>query len=93
MPMNINISLNSLRLKIIVISFASLIMFSCAHTQDNKFSDKKLTQCVSPKAEVCTKEYKPVCGFETDGNYRTFSNACMACSVAEINAYDDGVCK
>jgi len=91
--MNKNNSLNNFLLKIVAISFASLTVLSCAHTMDDEFDDKKLTQCVSPKPEVCTKEYKPVCGFEADGNYRTFSNACMACSDAEINAYDDGACK
>lgn len=91
--MNKNNSFNDFLLKIVVISFASLTGLSCAYTQDDEFDDKKLTQCVSPKPEVCTKEYKPVCGFEADGNYRTFSNACMACSDAQINAYDDGACK
>lgn len=91
--MNKNNSFHRFLLKIVVISFASLTVYSCAYTQDDKFDDKKLTKCVSPKPEVCTKEYKPVCGFEADGNYKTFSNACMACSVAEINAYDDGACK
>lgn len=80
-------------LKFFVISVVSITLFSCAYTQDDEFDDKKLNQCVSPKPELCTKEYKPVCGFETDGNYRTFSNACMACSDAEVNTYDDGACK
>jgi len=90
--MNKNKNFNINLLKIIVVSFASLSLYSCAHTHDS-LDDKKLTQCVKPKSQVCTKEYKPVCGFEADGNYRTFSNACTACATAEITSYDDGACK
>ncbi|MCW9047405.1 MAG: hypothetical protein OQK46_04940 [Gammaproteobacteria bacterium] len=93
--MNKNYSFNKLLLKIVVISFTSSAFLSCAYTQqdDDKFDDRKLTRCVSPKPEVCTNEYAPVCGFEADGNHRTFSNACTACSDAEVNSYDEGACK
>lgn len=85
--------LNAFLLKIGVISLVSLALSSCVNSQHNKFDDMKLTQCASPKSAVCTKEFKPVCGFETDGNHSTFSNACVACSTADIKSYDAGACK
>jgi len=91
--MNIIYIFNKYLLKIAVISVAFLSLVSCAHTHDESLGDKKLTQCVSPKPAACTREYKPVCGFEADGNHRTFSNACVACSATEINSYDGGACK
>jgi len=84
---------NKYLLKISVSLFAFLSLLSCVHSHDEPLDDKKFTQCVLPKPAICTREYKPVCGYEANGNHRTFSNVCVACSTSEINSYDDGACK
>ena len=80
---------------LIVIScvFVSLTSFSCAVAPEKEVLDKKLTKCVTPKPQICTQDYNPVCGFETDGNHKTFSNACTACSNNEVISFDNGACK
>ncbi len=76
-----------------VVAFMSVIVFSCAVTQESQFVGKKLTHCEKPGSQVCTGEHLPVCGFEADGNHKTYSNACVACSNTNVVSYDEGVCK
>lgn len=44
------------------------------------------TLCTSPRPEICTAIYQPVCG--EDG--RTYGNGCVACQT--VNWYFDGEC-
>lgn len=57
------------------------------------------TYCSSPRPEVCTKEYKPVCGWFSQEvqciRYpcaSTFSNSCFACMDSNVAYYTDGEC-
>jgi Kazal-type serine protease inhibitor domain len=72
---------------------ASLIQFSCASSSNDLFVKNKMIHCVIPKKQVCTREYRPVCGFENDGNHKTYSNACSACSLPDIYSYSEGACE
>ncbi len=75
-----------------VVLLLSPLLVSCASTPQEKNSEAELIQCVSPKPQVCTREHRPVCGFEDDGNYKTFSNSCAACASPEVTSYCDGDC-
>jgi len=75
-----------------VILFISLLQLSCAHTPQDTFPDVDMTQCIKPKPQVCTREYRPVCGFENDGNHKTYSNACTACASPDVISYCEGDC-
>ena len=84
---------NKVVLVTVLCAFISITSFSCAVAREKKVLNKKLTQCVKPKPQICTLDSNPVCGFESDGNHKTFSNACTACSSNEVINYDNGACK
>ena len=39
-----------------------------------------LVACVEPRPQLCTMQYDPVCGLTANNQYKTYSNACSACS-------------
>jgi len=43
-------------------------------------------------AEACTMDYKPVCGYSKDGVWKTYSNACTACSSGQVYKWKEGKC-
>ena len=48
--------------------------------------------CKNPRPEICTMNYLPVCGFNSDNETKTYSNACTACSDKQVVSYKDGAC-
>lgn len=50
------------------------------------------TLCTEPRPEVCTREYRPVCGALRGGPRRTFANACAACSDGNVVSWTAGRC-
>lgn len=48
--------------------------------------------CEDPRPEVCTMDYRPVCGYAESG-HKTYSNACTACSDIAVVGYTDGECQ
>jgi len=81
------------KINILAAVFMSVSLSSCTTTEKKTVVDESLTKCTTPKPQICTLEYKPVCGYEIDANYKTFSNACTACSNAKIVSYAEGACK
>lgn len=64
---------------------------------------EKLTQCRDPRPQMCTREYKPVCASRDTGvrcvttpcpstEWRTYGNACDACSDHKVSGYREGAC-
>ena len=54
-----------------------------------------LTACTDPRPEVCTMDYTPVCALrEVSGaeQWKTYSNACTACSDATVVGYRTDAC-
>ena len=48
--------------------------------------------CKDPRPEVCTMNYLPVCGFDSNNNAKTYSNACSACSDKKVVKYIKNEC-
>ncbi len=60
-------------------------------------------RCENPRPEVCTQDYVPVCGLVDTGipcvtmpcptdEWKTYSNACTACSIPTVVGYRAGEC-
>jgi len=69
-----------------------ILLLSACGSNDVK-SDNKLTVCPSERVQVCTREYRPVCGVHVQGRDRTYSTGCMACTNPEVKGYREGTCK
>lgn len=59
--------------------------------------------CAEPRPEICTQDYQPVCGLRDSGircvttpcdstEWKTYSNACAACSDSDVLRYRAGAC-
>lgn len=49
-------------------------------------------ECKDPRPQICTREYRPVCGADDTGKQRTFPNACTACAVPAVKWLVEGSC-
>jgi len=59
---------------------------------DTDAEGELLTICSEPRPQMCTMDYRPVCGALKDGSFKTFSNGCMACAAVEVVGYRNGEC-
>ena len=48
--------------------------------------------CTDPRPQVCTRDYRPVCGTRRDGTRQTYDNACGACADANVVSHIPGPC-
>lgn len=51
-----------------------------------------MTACTSPRPELCTADFNPVCGQRISGDTRTFGNACQACADISVIGHFQGQC-
>ncbi|MFQ5544718.1 MAG: hypothetical protein ACE5FE_01950 [Acidiferrobacterales bacterium] len=76
--------------------FLGLILLCAASCSSNGGSrdipDHGLTQCSQPRPQVCTREYVPVCGRRASSEWKTYSNACAACSDWGVVGYKLNAC-
>lgn len=56
-------------------------------------SGPELIVCVDPRPQICTAHYDPVCGRDGDGEYKTYANACSACSDGAVSGHRPGACE
>ena len=54
---------------------------------------KEMVPCTEPRPEICAQDYRPVCAVLQDGGFKTYSNACSACSDPSVTGYRDGACE
>jgi len=51
-----------------------------------------MATCTEPRPQVCTRDYRPVCGTKRDGTRQTYGNACSACADANVVSHIPGPC-
>ena len=83
----------------------SLLASGCA-SQSSKPERKDnalYKACHDPRPQICTREYRPVCGTRDTGvrcvttpcashEYKTYGNACTACADPKVIEYRHGAC-
>jgi len=50
------------------------------------------TICSSPRPEMCTMDYRPVCALLKSGSWQQFSNGCSACADPRVVGYNPDIC-
>ena len=72
----------------------TLVFFAACSTADvsGQKEEAPMNQCKDPRPQMCTMDYRPVCGISKDGSKKSYSNGCMACSNLKVVEYYHGTC-
>lgn len=81
--------INRILLSILVV----VALNACASTNaDKSMLAAGATVCEDPRPQVCTMDYRPVCGTLGDGTSKSYANGCGACADAEVRSWIDSTC-
>jgi len=74
-----------------------LMSVACATYDEQKINLDQpgaldLILCETPRPQICTKEYNPVCATRIDGSVKTGSTACTSCADIDVVGYRSGEC-
>jgi len=68
--------------------FAALVvgvlLSSCSQTP--------VEHCQTPRPEICTEQFAPVCATRQDGTTQSYPNACYACRDKAVVSHVNGQC-
>jgi len=60
--------------------------------EDGSQNASAVTVCEDPRPQVCTMDYRPVCGSLGDASVKTYANGCGACGDANVVSWVEGEC-
>lgn len=75
-------------MRLVLGALALLSLTACA----TRPTPSLVTQCSTPRPQVCTMEYAPVCADLVAGGKRQYSSACNACADDAVAGYLRGEC-
>lgn len=81
---------------LMVVVFAGIAFVACTPAPtagEAALSGPELSMCEDPRPQICTANYDPVCGHVGDGKYKTYANACSACSDGIVAGHRPGACE
>lgn len=81
-------------------SMLMLLIISCLGACANQPVDIGIADgaiaCSEPRPQICTREYRPVCGYTMNESNnlleKTYSNGCSACTYPNVKAYRPKAC-
>jgi len=79
----------------LLVSLSQLSVACATYNEKNDINEPgalDLIICEEPRPQICTREYDPVCASLKDGNTKTGSTGCTACSDQEVVGYKKGAC-
>ncbi len=76
--------------KLLTMLLATSITACTTVTSSN--TANKIVVCESPRSQICTMDYRPVCGLMAEKLTKTYSNGCAACSNPKVISYTDQAC-
>jgi len=72
------------------------LLAGCAMTpaESTQSQDVEAYQiCPEQRPDICTQEYRPVCGLTFDEAQHTYGNACTACADEQVYGFLTGECE
>jgi len=76
----------------VFIAAVCLMLGACAFGGEKTMSVADATICEDPRPQVCTMDYRPVCGTHKEGSVKTYPNGCGACSNPDVTSWVEGAC-
>ncbi len=81
---------------VMIVLLTGYTAVACAQSsavEETVSSQPVLVACEEPRPQLCTMQYDPVCGLTANNQYKTYSNACSACSDASVSGHSPGACE
>jgi len=65
---------------------------ACTPQSPPASSGPQSTVCTGQRPQMCTRDYRPVCGTDVRGAARTYGNPCEACADKQVVSHRPGTC-
>jgi hypothetical protein len=69
-----------------------LTLGACTPQSPPSTGGPQSTVCTGRRPQMCTREYRPVCGTDVRGTSRGYGNACEACADKQVVSHRPGQC-